>query len=383
MLRRNRDFRLLQAGQLLSATGSQATTIAYPLLALALTGSAGRAGVVAFCGLAPFALFGLAAGVVADRHDRRRVMVTADALRAAAVGGLGAAVVAGSVAFWMLPVAAFVEGVGSAFFRPAALGALRSIVVEEDRDRAVVAVQARSAFVGVIGPPLGGVLFAIGRAVPFLFDCASYVGSIVSLAMMRAPFQELRGGEPVELREGMRFLWRSRFLRVTTFIYGLGNFLEPGLLLCLVIIGKRERLGSEEIGVLLAVFSLALFCGSLAAGRLRLPARVVLLLEPWTYVGCAVYLAWPSVYVLLAGMLPTAFAIPLTDAAVIAHRLRITPDRLIGRVEAARSTFALLIAPLGPLAAGLLLGVSERVAVGAFAAGGLALAISATVLMRT
>ena len=91
-LRRNRDFLLLQTGQLLSDVGSQSTSIAFPLLVLAMTGSAARAGVVAFARTVAWTFLSLPAGVAADRWNRRRLMLAADGVRVLAVGGLAAAV---------------------------------------------------------------------------------------------------------------------------------------------------------------------------------------------------------------------------------------------------------------------------------------------------
>ena len=91
------------------------------------------------------------------------------------------------------------------------------------------------------------------------------------------------------------------------------------------------------------------------------------------------FLVWPSVYVLTAGILPVAVAIPVTDSVVNGYRVAMTPDRLLGRVESARSTISLLIAPLGPLTAGLLLSAAPaRAAIAVFAAFGLVLALWGT-----
>ena len=107
--------------------------------------------------------------------------------------------------------------------------------------------------------------------------------------------------------------------------------------------------------------------------------RTILLLELWAWLGCGGFLVWPSVYVLVAGMLPIAVAIPVSDSVVTGYRIAITPDRLIGRVEGVRTTISLLLAPLGPLTAGLLLSsVSERITVAVFAAFGVVLAVWGT-----
>jgi len=96
-LRRNRDFLLLQSGLLLSSSGSQMTAIAYPLLVLALTGSAAKAGAVAFVRLLGMAVASLPAGIAADRWSRRRLMIGAHAVRAVAIGGLGALIIADEI----------------------------------------------------------------------------------------------------------------------------------------------------------------------------------------------------------------------------------------------------------------------------------------------
>ena len=127
-LRRNRDFLLLQAGQLLSEVGTQSAAIAYPFLVLAVTGSAAKAGLVAFARGLSQTLFALPAGVVADRWNRRRLMIAADGVRVLAVGGLAAAIIADRLDFWVIPPVAFVEGVGAAVFAAAQAGALRGVV---------------------------------------------------------------------------------------------------------------------------------------------------------------------------------------------------------------------------------------------------------------
>ena len=384
-LRRNRDFVLLQSGQLFSAIGSESTAIAYPLLVLAVTGSPAKAGLVAAARVVPFALFGVLAGMVADRYDRKRVMIAADVAKALAVAALGAAIVLDEVAFWLVVVVAFVEGAGSVFFIPAAAGALRSVVPAGQLPDAAGIQQGRNAVVVVAGPPLGGVLFGIGRAVPFIADAVSYAFSIVSLLLMRTPFQEAREGAREGLRarvaEGFRFLWREPFVRTTTFLYGLTNFIGTGLLLAIVVVGDRQGLSGGQIGLLLAGFGACLLAGSLLSPLARrvLPTRAILLLELWTWLGCGLFVVWPDAYVLAAAMLVSAVAIPITDSVVIGHRLAITPDRLVGRVESVRAGLAQLITPLGPLVAGALLSsVSERAAVAVFTAFGLVLALWGT-----
>src|SRR5256885_3662107 len=128
-LRRTRDFRLLQAGQLLSNAGTQSTSIAYPLLVLAVTGSAAKAGVVAFARTLPAAVFALPAGLAADRWSRKRLMLAADGVRVLAIGSLAATILLDQIVFWAIPLVAFIEGSGAALFSAAQAGALRGVVL--------------------------------------------------------------------------------------------------------------------------------------------------------------------------------------------------------------------------------------------------------------
>jgi Transmembrane secretion effector len=384
-LRRNRDYVLLQIGQLLSSAGTQTTSIAYPLLVLAVTGSPAKAGIVAFARTLPAALFALPAGVAADRWSRRRLMIAADGVRVLAVGSLAVAIPFDQIEFWQIPLVAFVEGAGAAVFSAAEVGALRAVVPARQLPAAVAAQTGRHAAVRLAGPPLGGALFGLARAVPFIVDAVSYAFSTLSLLAMRTPFQEKREPDLASLRsrlaEGFRFLWSRPFLRTCAFLYGLTNFIGPGLLLAIVVLGKRQGLSGGEVGALVAVFGACLLLGSLLSPIVRrlLPVRAVLLLELWMWLGCAVFLIWPNVYVLLAGMLPAALAIPSTDSVVDGYRIAMTPDRLLGRSESVRTTIALLIAPLGPLTAGVLLGVvSARATIAVFVAAAVVLAVWGT-----
>ena len=376
---------LLQAGQLLSNAGTQTSSIAYPLLVLAVTGSAAKTGVVSFARILPAALFALPAGLAADHWNRKWLMIVADGVRVLAIGSLAAAILLHSAPFWTIVVVAFVEGTGSAVFAASYPGALRAVVPKRQLPAAAGAQTGRQAAVQLAGPPLGGALFALSRALPFLVDAVSYAFSTVSLLAMRTPFQEERELDLSRLRSrlaaGFRFLWGQPFLRTCALLFGLSNFIGPGLLLAVVVIGTRQGLSGGEIGLLVAAFGACLLAGSFLSPLIRrlLPVRAVLVLELWTWVGCAVFLVWPSVYALTAGLLPTALAIPSTDSVVHGYRIAMTPDRLLGRAESARSTISLLIAPLGPLAAGLLLGaVSARATIAVFAAFGLVLAVWGT-----
>ena len=135
------------------------------------------------------------------------------------------------------------------------------------------------------GPPLGGALFGLVRALPFLVDAVSYAFSTVSLLAMRTPFQEERELDLSRLRSrlaaGFRFLWGQPFLRTCALLFGLSNFIGPGLLLAVVVIGTRQGLSGGEIGLLVAAFGACLLAGSFLSPLIRrlLPVRAVLVLD--------------------------------------------------------------------------------------------------------
>jgi predicted MFS family arabinose efflux permease len=384
-LRKNRDFVLLQAGQLFSNVGTQTTQIAYPLLVLALTHSPAKAGIVAFARALPLWLFSLPAGLAADRFSRKRLMIVSDVLRTATVTALGVVVVLHHALFWEIPVVAFVEGAGAALFGGAQMGAMRSVVPKPQLPAATNVLTARIAIVRLAGPPLGGILFGITRSLPFFADAGSYAASTASLLAMRTPFEEEREGESApmlhSLFEGLRFLWSSPFLRTIVGIFTLSQIVFPGVSLAVVVIGRRQGLSGGEIGGLVAVFGVFLLVGSVIAPVVRrlLPTRALIVLEFWTWAGCGLFLIWPSVYVLTASIIPTALAIPTTDSIVWPYQLSLTPDRLIGRTTAAISSLTNGAGALGPLLGGFLLAsVSARATIGVLAGVGLAMAVWGT-----
>jgi hypothetical protein len=312
-------------------------------------------------------------------------MIAAHALRAVAVGTLGALVAMDDIAFWVIPTVAFVEGAGAAVYATASAGAMRAVVPKQQLPDAVAVVTGREAAISLAAPPVGGALFGLARALPFLVHAASYAVSTVLLVVMRTPFQEEREVDAAPLRsrlaEGFRFLWAYPFLRTCAFLFGLANFIGPGVLLAIVVIAEDQGLTGGQVGLLVSVFGGAILLGSVLSPyvRRRLPVRGVLLLELWTWVGCGLFLIWPNVYVLTGSIVPTGLAIPSTDSVVHSYQLAMTPDRLIGRVNSVQRTIGLLIAPLGPLVAGLLLGAtSERATIAVFAAFGLVLALWGT-----
>ena len=370
-LRRNRDFMLLQAGQLLSTFGSNMSGIAYPLLVLAVTHSAAKAGYVGAVLFAPMVAFNLVAGVAADRFDRRRLMIAADVVGAAALGVLAGLVVTHHAAFGLILVVAFVDSTAAVFFRAGQSGAFRSVVPLAQIPAAASATQARSAIVRLSAPPVGGALLGVARSLPFLADAISYAFSTASLLLMRTRFQEERERDTAplrrQLREGISFLAGVPFLRTTMLMIAVSNFAVSGTQLALIVLAKRDGLSSATIGGFVALTGATTLLGSVASPLFRrvLSLRAILLSEFWAAVGYASFLIWPNVYVLAVAFASQAFCFPNTDSAVAGYSYALIPDRLLGRVMSTSNTLRALVVPLGPLAAGLLLSaVSPRETVG-------------------
>ena len=382
-LRRNRDFLLLQTGQLLSTFGSGMSSVAYPLLTLAVTHSASHAGYVGAAVFAPLVLMGLPAGAAADRFDRRRLMIVSDAAGAIAVGVLALAAATGHVAFWLILTVAFVDSCAGVAFRSGQAGAFRAVVPRSQLAAAASAAQARAATVRLASPAAGGALFGVARAVPFLTDACSYAFSTASLLLMRTRFQEERtegAGRP-RVREGLAYFARMPFLRATIGMIAVSNFTFTALQLTLIVLAKRQGISSAGIGGFVALTGATTLLGSFASPLLRraFSLRAILLSEFWSALAYVAFLGYPSVYVLAVALAVQAFCFPNTDSATTAYSYALIPDQLLGRAMAASNTLRAAAAPLGPLAAGLLLSVaSPRATVATAMAGTLVAAVAGT-----
>jgi MFS family permease len=184
-LRRNRDFQLLWSGQAISVLGSQTSKIAYPILVLAMTGSSAKAGFAGFATMLGYLLFPLPAGSIADRCDRKRLMIGCDAIRLLAVGSIAVAGWAAHITYPQVLIAGFIEGSASVFFSVTQRAALPMIVHPSQRPLATSQNEARNFGAQLAGPALGGSLFDLARSAPFAADAFTYVASLVTLPFIR------------------------------------------------------------------------------------------------------------------------------------------------------------------------------------------------------
>jgi predicted MFS family arabinose efflux permease len=386
-LRHNRDFLLLWSGQVVSAAGSAVSSVAFPLLVLALTGSPARAGVVGFAGTLPYLLFQLPAGGLADRWERRRTMIVCDVLRGLALGSIAVAYVAGVLTVAQIAIVAFIEGTMFVLFSIAEQAALPNVVTAEQLPDALAQNEARTRGATLLGTSVGGALFGLGQAVPFLVDAVSYLASLVTLLFIRTPFQGERAPERErfhrEIAEGLRWLWRQSFLRATALLVAGSNFVFQAMVLVVIVLAQDRGASSALIGLLLGMMGAGGLIGAAVAPWVNrhIPARTVVIGANWVWAGLLPLVAvvpWPLALGVLAGAM--AFVGPAWNVVISSYSLRLTPDRLRGRVRGVQGLIAWGPIPLGSLIGGLLLqwlgGVTATLA---FAAVMLLIAVAASV----
>jgi MFS family permease len=362
-LRRNRDYLLVWAGQAVSEVGSQVSTVAYPLLVLALTHSPAKAGVVGLAATLPLPLLALPAGMLADHVDRKRLMIACDAIRALALAALTIAVLSGSVAYGVVAAVAFVDGSLMTVSFVTQRGVLRRLVAPEQLATAVASNESVFYASSIVGPPVGGLLFAISRALPFLADAVSYAFSTVATLLTRARFQpdrpDARGSLVAEFTSGLRWLWRQPLLRTCSLLAAASNPTYRALYLLLVVLAKRHGASSALVGAMFAMIAAGGLLGGLfASSRFAagLSVRTAVRLDTWT---CALLM---PLLLIAQGTLFTALLValieipaPLVNSSVEGLRGTLAPEYMQGRVHAAAGTLSQSLGWAGPLVIGVAL----------------------------
>jgi MFS family permease len=365
-LGRNRNFALLWVGGALSAVGSRASAIAFPLLVLAIGGSATAAGLVGAAAMVPNLLFQIPAGVLIDRWDRRLVMIVADAGRAVAIGSVAFAVLFGVPSVPHLVAVAFAEGTLTVFHVLAQRGAVRTVVPDHHLSAALSRneVAMRGAFLS--GQPLGGLLFAMGRWVPFLFDFLTYVVSLLTVVLLRGEFRVRAAAEtpPVrrrawrEVRDGLAWLWNQPFLRAAAGAISVSNMLLHAAYLTVIVTVTEQGGSSVVVGLVLAGTGVGGIAGALAAPWIARQTSMtnIFIGVNWTWAVLILVIAVANrPWVSAAGFALFAFAGATSNVVVGSYQLRITPQHLLARVSAVIGTVSWGTIPVGSLLAGFLL----------------------------
>jgi len=380
-LRRNRNFRNLLLGETVSELGSNLSSLAYPLLVLALTHSPFLAGVVGSAQLVVAAVFRLPAGAVADRFDRRSIMLICDGVRLVALGGLGVLVLLHRASWELVLLVSVAESSLSVFFSPAESGAVRAVVTEpEQLPQAMASNEVRHYGASVAGPALGGALFSLAQGAPFLADGLSYVISIVTVSSLRGKFRAQGGSAQrihQEIAAGLAFVFRRPFLRSLVVMLPLINFAFDGAIFVVIVAMRRSGVHADVIGVAAGLISAGGLLGAVLAAWILRRTDLWRLVMIICWIGSALFLVSGREAGSILMAIPVALSLvlaPPASAALMARQMAITPDELQGRVQSIVNFAAQGLAAAAPLLAGVLIARASATLAMAVFAGAMALA---------
>jgi MFS family permease len=387
-LRENPDFRRFWTARVVSLAGSSFTYVALPVLIYQRTGSPLLTGLVAAFEAIPYLLLGLVAGALADRWDRRRVMVAADLVSAVALGSLPLADWLGVLTIPHILAAALLSPTVFVFFDAANFGALPALVGRDRIASANSAIWGAGTVVEIAFPLLAGALLAIVAAPTLIgFDSLTFVASALMIRLITHPLSDPeRDPEQLglrslaaEVREGLRFLVGHATVRTMTLV-GACQSLAGGAFIGQMVVWADRRLGVRggdvRLGVLYASWGLGALAASIAMPKLNrrygaprvilvaLPASAALAVATALAVnwieGAAMLLAWGVAYMLVVML-------------SITYRMEVTPQHLMSRVNTAGRMLSFGLGwPIGSLIGGavaLAKGPSAGMLAGAGAAG--------------
>jgi MFS family permease len=339
---RHRDFRVLWAGMAVSLLGDGIFLIAIAWETYALWNAPAALSIVGIAMTVPTVVFLLVGGVLSDRHDRRRLMLAADAVRAAAVACLAVLVFAGALQLWELVVLVALYGAGTAFFTPAFEAIVPDLLPKQD----LAAANSLDQFVRPIalrlaGPLLGGLLVAAGAGVAFAVDAASFAASGIAVLAMRStrpatatPSVSHAGA----VREGLSFirkrvwLWGTLVAAAAAYLV----FLGPSEVLLPYLVKNELHASAGTLGLVFAAGGLGAVGAALWMGHRGHPRRdVTVMYATWTLATLAIAgygLATAAWQLMLACLLFNALetAGTIVWATVKQHHV---PSAMLGRVS--------------------------------------------------
>lgn len=363
---RSADFLRFWSSQTISMFGSQVSSIALPFVAvLVLEASAFEVAALGTVEFLPFVLFTLPAGVWVDRLSRRRLMVAADWGRAMALASVPAAYALDALTLGQLFVVGFVTGTLTVFFDVSYQSYVPSVVEPSQIIEANAKLELSRAGSQTAGPAIAGGLVSLLTA-PYavVVDAVSFVASAVLLASIRRPEQlpEPAAAAPSmlgEIKTGLKYVFAHPLLRPLIWTIGIGNFFLCILTSILIVYAVRYLdMSAAEVGVVFAVGNLGLLAGAPLAGRLARRYGIgPILIMGSTLVGVAYLLFAASPRGIAPAMLAVAQFIWSFGAVMyfvngISLIQSITPDRLLGRVNASRRFAVWGVIPLGNLCGG-------------------------------
>ena len=381
-LLRNPSWQAFWVSETLSAVAEQSADIAYPLLILATTGSAAYAGAVGSAQLLTTGALSVVGGTLADRFNRRRMLLACNLVRAVLLGVFCWLIATGSVPILVTFAVALASAACFGVSMPTQMALIKQLVRPSQLTEATAQNQIRWFGAITAGPPIGGSLFGIARALPFLGAAVSFVVSNVLLLFVKAPpvaatATRTAGRGTVE---GFRFLFRHPLLRPLMISITLSNmaFNTTGIFLAVIATARERGASDSYIGITLALAGAGGLLGSLVAGWVikRTPPPLVFIIG---------YGIGPIGAVLLAvvpGVIPLGVIIacvfvrgPIISALFLTYAAKLVPDDIQGRVLGAIVSTSMVASPIGVLAIGAI-----------FDSGGpvwVFLAVAATALLGT
>ncbi|GAA3144485.1 MFS transporter [Nonomuraea roseoviolacea] len=373
-LRRNVRFQLLWIGSAVSRLGSEFTRLAMPLLVLALTGSPGLAGIVAGARTVTSLLIQIPAGVWVDRWDRRRTLITAQGLQTVVSALLAALILTGHVQIWHFVTLAVLDALCTAFIEPVHETAIRGIVPASQLHSAYAQEESRTHAAGLIGPPLGGLLYSLGRAVPFVVDTITFLAATLFYTLAKVPRRPANqsrasaqedGEEQHPIRRSMRreaaeaitWLCRRRGLREVTAALMVLNLLGGAFQIPLIVLVGERGGDAVTTGTVLAGLGIGGLAGALLSGRISQllpPGR--LLLVVLTVFGAALAataLPWGAWWP-MAPLVLITLSTPSLNVVLNVVIARMVPEEMLGRMGAVLSMGGMALKPFGPVLGGAL-----------------------------
>ncbi|MEP9363403.1 MFS transporter [Nocardioides sp. CN2-186] len=362
-LARNHDFTVLWVGQTISELGSRISTFVFPLVTFAITGSALTAAAAEAVYLLGFAATLLPAGVLADRVDRRRLMRWSSGSGVVLYSSLVAAGVEDALTVPHLLVVALLTGGAAGMFAPAEMSAVRSVVPSDDLPTALSQNQARQHVAGLVGAPLGGVLYAVTRWLPFAADAVSFALSWVLLGRIRADLSAPVSDRPrrrprQDLAEGFTFIASRPFFRVMMVWSALANLAVNALFFAAVLRLIDGGFPAFQIGLVETAAGVFGILGAVVAPWLidRVPTGRLTVAVAWSFVPLVLPMVlWNNPLVVSIALSLGLFLNPAGNAGIGSYRVAMTPPELQGRVQSTMQFVSMSTMPLAPVLAGALL----------------------------
>jgi MFS family permease len=362
-LRGNKEFRRLLFGSAASMVGSRLTTIAFPMLILAITGSAVTAGFAVFLVTVPSILVYIPAGAFVDRWNPRWTMIVSESGR-----GVAITIILGMLVFHRLNVTAIVccaivEEILEVFATLAERRYVSTLAGPDLSSSALMRTEARTHAAVLIGRPLGGLLFELKPLLPFATDAICFAVSIANL--FRLPDVTPAGGSGVNLRQvgremydGLRFLFGDFRSRMTIAMRTPMTLVSQALIMIFVVEAHGRDMSAIEVGSVLACSGIGGFLGALAGPRLHFlgnHSRIKIQLLIWGVALFVLSIAGPSwqVYCTAGVMIMFGFAGAMGNVEFDAYLAARAPD-MLGRLTGIERLTSFAACATGPAIGGIL-----------------------------